>query len=331
MSVTGGQSWVKRRLSSKKRARSRRGSPLGGICDWLLEDRCLLSGLGVVDPQVPLGSTTALNQIFWNGGAPLNPNGLPGITAAPTMKTITITNTTNQTIYPILRDANTGQDPHNTNPNNPNNYYDPQDFHNQEYRAYIGYVKDGVQTLGLPAGATITIAVPLVFWDAENTYLATDGQNLIVTDPINDSNPFRYDPTSSRGVSLSTDPNSWVTNFTAPNGEASAGLVMFYHATVPSTPSLDSPAQLTEFTIRDPYLNTGGANPGIGWLTDEAQTKVFFNYDVSYVDNLTSPIAMEATQVPIPIADNPTPPTADYGWVGASLIYGPPTQAGTMQ
>ena len=100
---------------------------------------------------------------------------------------------------------------------------------------------------------------------------------------------------------------------------------MFYHATAPQTPALDSPAQLTEFTIRDPYL--------LNWLTekDNAQEQVIFNYDVSYVDNLTSSIAMEASQVPIPIADNPAPPTQNYGWVGSSLIYGPPTTPGTMQ
>jgi hypothetical protein len=279
---------------------------------------------------VPQDSNTALNQIFWNGGAPLNPNGVQGITASPTVKTITITNTTDQTIYPILRDANTGQDPHNTNMSNPSNYYDPQDFHNQEYRAYIGYIQNGIQYLGLPAHATITIRVPLVFWDAENTYIATDGKDLIPANPATNSNPFRYDPTSTRGVSISTDANSWVTASTI-NKVPYTGLVMFYHDTTPLTPALDSPAQLTEFTIRDQYLNTGGAAPGKGWLTDSAQTIVLFNYDVSYVDNLTSPIAMEATQVPIPIALDPAPPVEDFGWAGSSLIYGTPQQTGTMQ
>jgi hypothetical protein len=352
--------WLKHRLRPGKRARRtvllRQFTPQ----DWLFEDRCLLSHVmgrregpsppvptppasppalraAPTDPEVPKGSNTPLDQIFWNGatpsnptGAPLNPGGVTGITAAPTMKTITITNTTTKTIYPILRDANTGQDPNNTNKNNPGNYYDPQDFHNQEYRAYVGYVQGGVEYLGLPAGATITIRVPVVFWDAENTYIATDGKDLIPANPATESNPFRYDTSSSRGVSLSTDSNSWVTSFKI-NGAPATGLVMFYHATQPLTPSLDSPAQLTEFTIRDPYLNTGGTAPGKGWLTDPAQTSVLFNYDVSYVDNLTSSIAMEATQVPIPIALNPAPPAADFGWAGSSLIYGSPTQAGTMQ
>jgi len=90
--------WLKLRSSSTHRARPCRRNPLGGIRDWLLEDRCLLSGV----VPVPGNSNTPLNQLFWNGGALLNPNGVPGINAAPTVKTITITNTTAQTIYPIL-------------------------------------------------------------------------------------------------------------------------------------------------------------------------------------------------------------------------------------
>ncbi|HEY7313353.1 MAG TPA: hypothetical protein VH643_28650 [Gemmataceae bacterium] len=321
--------WLKPRSRSIHRSRRRRGDSLGGIRDWLLEDRCLLSGV-----LVPGNSNTPLKDLFWNGGAPQQgaPYTGPIVTAAPTVKTITITNNSDQTIYPILRDANTGQDPANTNPNNPKNYYDPEDPIGQEYRAYIGYVgPDGKEYLGLPAGATITIRVPLVFWDAENTYIATDGTDLTPANPTTQSNPFRYNPSSARGVSLSTDSNSWVTSFTDSTGTDSVGLVMFYHAATSQTPSLDSPSQLTEFTIRDPYLNTGGMGPNQGWLTDSAQTKVLFNYDVSYVDNLTSSIAMEAYNVPIPIANNPTPPADNYGWAGSSLIYGPPTTSGTIQ
>src|SRR5262249_38744240 len=89
----------------------------------------------------------------------------------------------------------------------------------------------------------------------------------------------------------------------------------------------DAPAQLTEFTIRSPYLTH--------WLTEPvvAETTNLFNYDVSYVDSLTAPIAMEATDVPVPIPNVPNPPTQgyDFGWAGADLIYGAPNQAGTMQ
>jgi len=321
------------RSGERARGAKRRGSTGNRFLAEVaaLEDRCLLSA----DPLVPTGSDTALNRIFWNGGGPTNPNNPPpqfiaGITAAPTEKTITITNASDQTIFPILRGANTGQLPSNINPKNPTNLYDPQDYVNQEYRAYIGYVDaDGQQTLGLPAHASITFAVPLVFWDSERTYIVTDGEDLIPPDTSpGHQNPFHYDATSDRGVSLSSEPNSWVKQFTDNgDGDVDAGLVMFYHATVPQGIALDAPAQLTEFTIRDPYLTN--------WLTEKivAETTVEFNYDVSYVDSLTAPIAMEAVNVPVPIPDQPDPPTQghDYGWAGSSLIYGTPTTQGTMQ
>ena len=96
------------------------------------------------------------------------------------------------------------------------------------------------------------------------------------------------------------------------------------HAKTAQGIALDAPAQLTEFTIRDPYLRH--------WLTEDkiAETTVEFNYDVSYVDSLTAPIAMEATNVPIPIPDVAAPPAANYGWAGANLLYGTPSQVGTM-
>jgi hypothetical protein len=102
MSVTGGLSWVKRRLRSKKRARPRRGSALGGIRDWLLEDRCLLSGI-----LMPGSSVGSLSQVLWNGGpelgnGPLNPGQDATPPApdqlAPGLKTLTLTNNSTSTI-----------------------------------------------------------------------------------------------------------------------------------------------------------------------------------------------------------------------------------------
>ncbi len=323
---------LEHRLRSGNNARRRQGKPAHRFVPGLeeLEDRNLLSTLAPPVP-VPAGSTATRGEVFWNGGAPLNPAGVQGIANAPSQKLITLTNNSDQTIYPILRDANTGQDGANKNPQNIGNYYDPQDFHNQEYRAYIGYVQNGNQYLGLPPGATITIRVPVVFWDAENTYIATDGTDLIPANAATDSNPFRYDPISDRNVSTSTANPNWVTTYTDPNTLNTAGLVMFYHAKQPQTPALDSPAQLTEFTIRDTYLNTAGVGPDKGWLWDPTQTIVLFNYDVSYVDNLTSSIAMEAESVPIPVAKNPDPPVQNFGWAGSNLIYGTPTTEDSMQ
>lgn len=323
------QAFAARLFRGRDRSRSRTGSRSGvrtrrfvaGVA--ALEARCLLSG----DILVPDGSTTPLNQIFWNGGGPTDParppaSFVPGINVGPitptTPKTITITNASDQTIYPLLQGVNTGRLATAATPQNPDGYYDPQDNHNEEYRAYIGYVNsDGQQALGLPAHSTIEFLVPLVFWDSERTYIVTDGADLIPEPAnLNSQNPFHYDPTALRGVSLSTQPDSWVQSLTI-NGAAATGLVMFYHAQVAQGIGLDAPAQLTEFTIRDPYLTH--------WLYEApghiAETTVEFNYDVSYVDSLTAPVAMEATQVPIAIPGVTDPPRADYGWAGSELIY----------
>jgi hypothetical protein len=290
-----------------------------------------LEGRIVLSSSVPAGSDKPLSSIFWNGGPSTNPaapppNFIPGIDQAPTLKTVSITNTSDITIFPILRGANTGKLPTNTNPNNPNNYYDPQDYINQEYRAYLGYVDANGQQFGLKPGASITFRVPLVFWDSARMYVATDGKDLVPANVVTDSNPFRYDPTSTRGVSVSGTADSWVTQFTAGSSET-AGLIMFYHATVPQGIALDAPAQLTEFTIRAPYLTN--------WLTEPkvAETTVEFNYDVSYVDSLTAPISMEALDVPVPIPGVPNPPTIgyNYGWAGSNLSNGNTTTPGTMQ
>lgn len=299
------------RLRSQKQRPRRPINPLSGLVDWVLEDRCLLSG-GVL---VPTGSTTALNQIMWDGGQPLNPNGKTDVTQAPPMKTVTFTNTTNQTIYPFLRDANSGV--------GAGGYYDPQDFHNQEFRLYVGYVQNGTDYLGLLPNSSITIRVPLVFWNAENTYIATDGTNLIPTQ-AGQLNPFTYDPTSLRGTSPITPGQSadgyWVTNFTNTDNSASAGFIMLYNATTPSTPALPAPAQLAEFTIRDPFLKQLG-------LTSAADTQVLIDYDVSYVDNAIAPITMEASAVPVQIPTNsypalaPNPPAPSFGWTGSALTF----------
>src|SRR5204862_6006304 len=105
------------------------------------------------------------------------------------LKTLTITNTTNQTIYPILRAANSARDEKSNAPNgDPRSLYDPLDALNEEYRGYIGYQdpKSGKLFVGLLPGQTVTVQVPLVFWDASRVYLATDGTDLF---PLVDNLP----------------------------------------------------------------------------------------------------------------------------------------------
>src|SRR5262249_36628443 len=141
-------------------------------------------------------------------------------------KKITLTNNTDLTVYPILRDANSKQDLEAGAPPN-TGLYDPFDPLNQEYRGYIGY-KDpatGRFYLGLRPGMSITIQVPLVFWDAGRLYITTDGTDLIPRacgpNPFlyYDINPFDQQPTAR----FMQDNNADVT-------DGSLGRVLWYHA-----------------------------------------------------------------------------------------------------
>lgn len=124
-----------------------------------------------------------------------------GVVQQVSPKTITITNTTDRTIFPILESANSNVVTTDNNGNKGLGLYDPYDPVNLEYRAYIGYVgNDGQYYLGLRKGETVTIPVPLVFWDAGRILIASDGSNLIpkvdnVAAPANlpnSPNPFHY-------------------------------------------------------------------------------------------------------------------------------------------
>ena len=72
--------------------------------------------------------------------------------------------------------------------------FDPFDPLNQEYRGYIGYTQEvngqTVTYAGLLPGNTITIDVPLVFWDAGRIIITTDGADLFGTGT--NGNPFLY-------------------------------------------------------------------------------------------------------------------------------------------
>jgi hypothetical protein len=167
MLLTGRLSWLKNRsLSHNRPRRRRRPVLLGGVSDWLLEDRCLLSG----DPVLPADTTgiTTIAQVVYNG------------VTGTDQKTITITNNSSQTIYPFIRGQNSNQA---VSPYQGTGEYDPYDPSTQDYRGYIGYTTDGTNYYaGLPAHSTITITnIPMVFWDSGRIFFTTDGTDLLST------------------------------------------------------------------------------------------------------------------------------------------------------
>jgi hypothetical protein len=118
--------------------------------------------------------------------------------------------------------------------------------------------------------------------------------------------------------------------YTVTDGPSSAqnGVVMWYHSLTAENPSNDAPFQLIEMSFRgtfyNPKINVGtGFNYLIGFDTNDvkyisANDFDLVNYDVSYVDAIALPVALEADQVPIPNTSQSQP----FGWVGSSLTIG---------
>src|SRR5262249_58845986 len=84
-------------------------------------------------------------------------------------------------------------------------------------------------------------------------------------------------------------------------------------------PAGSAPAQLGEMTFRSDifadsrYLTHKDIDPN----GKSGETHNLVNYDVSYVDSMTLPVAMEADDVPLDPKGKMTTQTAPFGWVGA--------------
>lgn len=282
-----------RTLPKKKQPKPRRRAAVQPRLE-ALEDRCLPNGAPAATIYVGDKSydiATVVNdpgQVLFMGGQAKGQDW-----GQVPQKTITFTNNAGDksTIYPFLYSPNTEQ------------LYDPIDTNNEEYRLYVGYNDNGKETLGLPYGKSITITVPLVFWNGARAAVATDGTNLIPEPAqVGTLNPFQFYYSKNgkdagifigtQGVVSSSDGN---------------GILMYYHSydnNAPNDPNPAAPGQLIEWTIRDQeFLNKVNAYDQANHIGTIAASELttLINYDVSYVDDLLAPVAMEATQVPIPI------------------------------
>ena len=281
--------------------------------------------------------TTTTNSVMPTGAALVsNPSAVlylgptSGAGMVP-LKTMTFTNNSPNIVYPFLEDPNTTE----TAKGSGIALYDPLDAYNQEYREYVGYSLGGVNYFGLPPGMTVNVSVPLVFWNGgrgdisvDNTYLVTNAtvKQAEVTPP---PNPFQY--YAFQAGSTPQTPKytlaAIVPAISSTGGPAGAtGVVMYYHSLIANGPANDAPSQLIEFTIRDTFLGTLSTKA----LIPDSEKHPLVNYDVSYVDSMTIPVAMEATDVPVPIPNpnNPKPPIPPinpplgprlpYAWIGSN-------------
>jgi hypothetical protein len=164
MSATGLLSWIKQRSRTPKAARRRSPVRLGGLNDWLLEDRCLLSAGPTLPTDTP--GVTKLDQVMYNG------------VTGTDQKTLTITNDSSQTIYPFLRGQNSNQ---GVAPYQGTGEYDPYDPSTQDYRGYVGYHDATGDHAGVAPHTSITFTVPMVFWDSGRLFFTTDGTDLLST------------------------------------------------------------------------------------------------------------------------------------------------------
>lgn len=263
------------------------------------------------DPLMPENSTNDLNQVIWQGDKNM-----------PTY-TITLINNTNHTVYPFLYTTNDAaacstkdfnnnyvcSNYANDPANNPGSIYDPKDPYLHDYRGYIGYTgQDGKNYLGLPTGQTATITVPLVFWDAARIFVTSDSTYLIpppgtqyqqANPPIN---PYQFYWVNQNG-SLTLRCQQAMKNL-QPTSPGLNPVVLWYHADVAPVPANDAPARLLEFTMRHPWQYNYNS------YLDKNTLGPLINYDVSYVDTIYLPVAMEADQF--------TDGQPAYGWIGAS-------------
>ena len=98
---------------------------------------------------------------------------------------------------------------------------------------------------------------------------------------------------------------------------------MWYHALNGNAPNNIAPFQLTEISFRgtfyNPTINTGtGFEDLIGPdVFDQGVDNDSADYDLSFVDSLNLPVAVEASNVTIPSTGPNTPTRAAVGWVGS--------------
>jgi hypothetical protein len=153
-----------------RRAGDRRRDPAarGLLADCRLEDRCLLAATASSPLYAfPAPTVSSLSQVMYNG-----------VTGTYT-KTITITNNDpTKYLYAFLEGSNTRQAV--------GQYagmaaFDPYDPSKQEYRGYVGFSQGGTDYAGLPPLTSITITVPLAFWDSGRILFSTDGADQFQT------------------------------------------------------------------------------------------------------------------------------------------------------
>ena len=279
---TGRPSSMKIRSRSPRRTRRHRPERVldGAGRGWLLEDRCLLSGGPPYTFPTPYADS--MSDVLSN-----EVQVLSNQTGINYQKTITLTNNSpTQTLYAFLEGEATSQA---IAPYQGTSEYDPFDASNQEYRGYVGYTDGTNDYAGLPPLSTITITVPIAFWDSGRIIFSTDGADQFST--YGGSNggsvpgaPFNYESVNTSATFFCNldSTNSDQLDFTSIyNGFDSSGM--------PTTASWKSPVTSGLFTNGETFKVTGGNLPSAG---------VQVTIDSSHPNDVTLPQGVTTSQTP---------------------------------
>ncbi len=262
------------------------------------------------------------------------------------VKTITITNNSpTQTIYPFLRGQNSNQgEAHSTVTGldyTGTGEYDPYDPTTQDYRGYIGYT-DGTNDLaGLQPGHSITITVPMVFWDSGRIFFSTDGADQFAAantvSPV--GSPFYFFTTNTQSqYYLQTKGGDLTKLYFTP------AYTSFDSSGLPTTANWKSPVatgdlQPGKYTLAGPgvppnaTITVDAANPdyvtlGTGQqLTGPQNSQLYILNAAPFPDTHTSPTA-HYIQKGFTLADNtkqgsPTTTDGEVMWYHAQGTLNP--------
>ncbi len=163
---------------------------------------------------------------------------------------------------------------------------------------------------GLKPGESVLVSIPLVLWNGARILVGTGSDYL--TPAAGLPNPQHYDPNAHRAIAPAETSADSIAN----------GVVMWYRADVSADPAADSEDQLAEWTIRDhAYLSNPQITAKSYGKFPDTQLLTLINYDVSNVDSLYLPLALEANDVwVIPQgtdpakATDPNKPNLTGGW-----------------
>lgn len=179
---------------------------------------------------------------------------------------------------------------------------------------------------GLPAGGELVTLDPgqpgYVVLPQGGTAAGLDQYvfKAVTSDPAHNDMPIF---TTARYVQTSVPLTVTTNGVPAPT---TTGAVMWYHDLNANAPNNVAPFQLTEFTFRGEFYNKAvNVGTGFDWLLDGNDTHDplgvyassihdIADYDISFVDTISLPVAMEATGVTI----SGTSSQAPFGWVGSS-------------